>query len=96
MKGSRGYKTSTRHLMRKHTRSKGKVPLGRLLREYKPGDQVNIIIDSSMPKGQPHKRFHGKVGRISEKRGRAYVVLVNLGNAEKQLIVRPEHLVPHK
>jgi len=72
------------------------VPLGRLLREYKAGDQVDIIIDSSIPKGQPHKRFHGKVGRIVEKRGRAYVVLVYNGNAEKQLIVRPEHLVPHK
>jgi len=82
--------------MRKHTRSKGMVPLGRLLREYKAGDRVDIIIDSAMPKGQPHKRFHGKVGRIVEKRGRAYVVLVNNGNAEKTLIVRPEHLVPHK
>jgi large subunit ribosomal protein L21e len=72
------------------------IPLGRLLREYAPGDKVNIIIDSSVAKGQPHKRFHGKVGQVREKRGRAYVVMVMLGEAEKQLIVRPEHLVPHK
>jgi large subunit ribosomal protein L21e len=96
MKGTRGYKTGTRKLLRKHIRSKGMVPLGRLLREYAPGDKVNIIIDSSVAKGQPHKRFHGKVGQVREKRGRAYVVMVKLGEAEKQLIVRPEHLVPHK
>ncbi|WXG42999.1 MAG: 50S ribosomal protein L21e [Promethearchaeati archaeon SRVP18_Atabeyarchaeia-1] len=96
MKGTRGYKNGTRKLLRKHIRSKGMIPLGRMLREYSPGEKVNIIIDSSIAKGQPHKRFHGKVGEITEKRGRAYVVLVKDGNLEKQVIARPEHLVPHK
>jgi large subunit ribosomal protein L21e len=72
------------------------MPLGRLLREYAPGEKVNILIDSSTAKGQPHKRFHGKVGQVREKRGRAYVVMVKDGGLEKTLIVRPEHLVPHK
>ena len=96
MKGTRGYKSGTRKLLRKHTRSKGMIPLGRLLREYAPGEKVSIIIDSSVAKGQPHKRFYGKVGEVREKRGRAYVVLVYDGGLRKQLIVRPEHLVPHK
>jgi large subunit ribosomal protein L21e len=96
MKGTRGYKTGTRKLLRKHIRSKGMIPLGRLLREYAPGEKVNIIIDSSIAKGQPHKRFHGKVGVVRERRGRAYVIMIKDGEKEKQLIVRPEHMVPQK
>lgn len=96
MKRSKGYKVHTRMLFRKPTRSKGMVPLGRLLREYAIGQKVDIIIDPSVPKGQPHRRFHGKVGTVIEKRGRAYVVGLKDGEKEKVLIVRPEHLVPHK
>jgi large subunit ribosomal protein L21e len=72
------------------------IPLGRLLREYTVGQKVDVIIDPSVAKGQPHRRFHGKVGTILEKRGRAYVVGLKDGEKPKQLIVRPEHLVPHK
>jgi large subunit ribosomal protein L21e len=72
------------------------IPLGRLLREYTIGQKVDVIIDPSVAKGQPHRRFHGKVGTILEKRGRAYVVGLKDGEKPKQLIVRPEHLVPHK
>ena len=96
MRRSKGYKTCTRKLLRKPTRRKGMTPLGRLLREYTIGQKVDVIIDPSVPKGQPHRRFHGKVGTIMEKRGRAYVVGLKDGEKPKQLIVRPEHLVPHK
>jgi large subunit ribosomal protein L21e len=47
-------------------------------------------------KGMPHRRFHGKIGVIAEKRGRSYVVNVPQGNAIKEIIVRPEHITPHK
>ena len=40
----------------------------------------------------PHKRFHGKIGTIKEKRGRGYVVSVPQGNSVKEIIVRSEHL----
>ncbi|WXG45627.1 MAG: 50S ribosomal protein L21e [Candidatus Atabeyarchaeum deiterrae] len=96
MRGTKGYKGGTRKLFRKSTRQKGMTPLGRLLRRYAPGEEVVIMINSAIAKGQPHRRYQGKVGKIIEKRGRAYVVAVNNGNARKQLIVRPEHLVPHK
>lgn len=43
----------------------------------------------------PHKRFHGKIGLIVEKRGRGYVVDVPQGEAIKQIIVRSEHLEPY-
>lgn len=41
----------------------------------------------------PHRRYQGKVGKIIGKRGRAYLVSVTLGDKEKVIIVRPEHLV---
>jgi large subunit ribosomal protein L21e len=43
-------------------------------------------------KGQPHPRFHGKTGKIADKRGQAYIVAINDGNKAKKLIIRPEHL----
>jgi large subunit ribosomal protein L21e len=44
----------------------------------------------------PHRRFHGRIGVISEKRGKSYVVNVSQGNSIKEIIVRPEHITPHK
>jgi large subunit ribosomal protein L21e len=53
-------------------------------------------MDPSVQKSLPHKRFHGKIGRIVEKRGRGYMVSVSDGNAFKRIIVRSEHLEPYE
>ena len=91
---SHGYRHGTRSLLKKSSREKGKLGLSRLLHEYQPGEKVIIKIEPSVQKGMPHKRYHGKVGVIKERRGRAYVVSVTQGDAVKEIIVRPEHLVP--
>ena len=91
---SHGYRHGTRSLLKKSPREKGKLGLSRLLHEYQPGEKVIIRIEPSVQKGMPHKRYHGKVGIIKERRGRAYVVSVTQGDAVKEIIVRPEHLVP--
>jgi large subunit ribosomal protein L21e len=96
MKGSKGYRTGTRRLLKKAPREKGKLKLSKLLYEYQAGSQVIIKIDSSTQKRQPHKRFHGKIGTVLDKRGRGYVVSVPQGNAVKEIIVRSEHLEPYK
>ena len=80
----------------KKPREKGKPKLGKLLIEHALGSQVIIKMDSSVQKSLPHKRFHGKIGTVVEKRGRGYVVSVAQGNAVKQIIVRSEHLEPYK
>ncbi|MCW3995659.1 MAG: 50S ribosomal protein L21e [Candidatus Bathyarchaeota archaeon] len=95
MRGSKGYYSGTRSLLRKPTRAKGKPNIGKILQEYAPGSEVIIKMDSSVQKSMPHKRFHGKIGKIVEKRGRAYVVSVPQGEAVKQIIVRSEHLEPY-
>jgi large subunit ribosomal protein L21e len=80
----------------KGTREHGKLRLSKLLHEYQPGTNVVVKIDSSVHKGMPHRRFHGKVGIVLNKRGRSYVVSVAQGDAIKEIIVRPEHLEPWK
>jgi large subunit ribosomal protein L21e len=96
MKGSKGYYTGARRLLTKKPREKGKPKIGKLLIEYETGSQVIIKMDSSVQKSLPHKRFHGKIGKVVEKRGRGYVVSVSDGNAIKNIIVRSEHLEPYK
>ena len=54
-----------------------------------------IKIDSSVQKGMPHKRFHGRIGTVVDKRGRSYVVNVSQGDALKEIVVRPEHMDPY-
>jgi len=96
MKKSKGLRTGTRHLLKKKPREKGKTTLSRLLHRYEPGNRVAIKIEPSFHKGMPHKRYHGKIGTIIEKRGRSYVIGVTQGKAVKQIVVRPEHLHPHE
>jgi large subunit ribosomal protein L21e len=96
MKKSKGYRAGTRQLLRKEPREHGKLRISKLLYEYQPGSHVVIKIDSSVQKGMPHKRYHGKIGTIINKRGRSYVVNVPQGDAVKEIIVRPEHLEPYK
>jgi len=97
VKAPKGYRHRTRKLLKKHIRERGAIPpLSRILYEYKPGDRVHIVINPSIVKGMPHRRFHGKTGVIVGKRGRAYIVKVYLGDKEKTLFVRPEHIIPAK
>jgi len=95
MSKSKGYRKKTRSLLRKRVREHGKIGISRLLHTYEPGDKVVIKIDSSVHKGMPHRRYHGRVGVVVAKRGRAYEVNVTQGDAIKEIIVRPEHLQPH-
>lgn len=95
MRGSKGYYTGTRSLLRKPTRQKGKPNISKILQEYALGSQVIIKMNSTVQKSMPHKRFHGKIGVIKEKRGRGYVVSVPQGNMVKDIIVRAEHLEPY-
>jgi len=81
--------------LRKSVRERGQVPsLGLLLIDYREGDRVHIVIDPSIHDSMPHRRYHGKTGVVTGRRGQAYEVKVYLGDKEKTLYVRPEHLRP--
>ena len=92
MKRSKGYRSRTRSLLRKRPRERGKIGLSRMLRVFQNGEKVTIMIESSVHKGMPHRRYHGRVGIIQGRRGRSYLVNVEMGKQTKQIIARPEHL----
>jgi large subunit ribosomal protein L21e len=93
---AKGYRRKTSYLLKRKPRERGKTGLSKVLREYEPAEKVVIKLDPSVHKGMPHRRFHGRIGVIAEKRGRSYVVNVSQGKAIKEIIVRPEHITPHK
>jgi large subunit ribosomal protein L21e len=95
VKPPRGYRHRTRKLLRKNIRERGAVPqLSLLMHEYKEGDKVAIIINPSVHKGMPHRRYYGKTGVVKGKRGKSYIVEVSLQGKMKTLYIRPEHLRP--
>jgi large subunit ribosomal protein L21e len=96
MKKSKGYRRGTRKLLKKATREKGRPKLGKLLVEHEVGSRVIIKIDSSVQKSLPHRRFHGRIGTVVDKRGRGYVISVTQGDAVKEVVVRSEHLESYK
>jgi large subunit ribosomal protein L21e len=95
MRPSKGYRAGTRSLAKRPLRLKGKPKLTKFLYEYENGASVIVKIDSSQQKTLPHRRFHGKIGKVLERRGRGYLVEVPQGNAVKTIILRTEHLEPY-
>lgn len=78
---------------RKRLRNKyQKEGISRFFRKLKIGEKVMINIDSSSQKNMPHPRFHGRIGEIIDKRGRAYLIKIKDRFKEKVLTVTPNHL----
>lgn len=92
VKRSKGTMVNTRQIFRKSPRTRGSPPVTRFLQEFEIGEKANIVIESSSHQGQPHHRYHGRVGTIVAKQGEAYVVRVDEERIHKDLIIRPEHL----
>ncbi len=92
---SKGFRRKTRQVLKKKPREKGMQPLGRMLHKYNSGDKVVVKIDSSIHGGMPQARYYGKVGVVMEQRGRAYIIELVEQAKTRELIVRPEHLVPY-
>ena len=88
---SHGFKHKSRSVMKK------KAPRGVsfLLREYQEGQQALVIIDPRQHKGLPHRRYHGKVGVITNMSADAQLLLMlKLGDKSKTLITRLDHIKP--
>ena len=92
VKRSKGTRYRTRYKLQKKRRNRGLPTLTRSLHQFSPGDRVNVVIDPSVHKGQPHHRFHGLTGVVKRQLGQAYHVEVRSGRMQKIIIARPEHL----
>ncbi len=89
---SKGKRSKTRKKMRKNIKERGKVPTLKTIQNFKKGEKASIKINPSIHQGQPHTKFHGRVGTILGKQGKSYMVKIKEGNKAKKIIVRPEHL----
>ncbi len=87
---SSGFRRKTRYILRK----KSVRSLSYLLHDYKAGEKVVVDIDPSEHKGMPHRRFQGKVGVVDKVGRRSLVVKVNIGNKEKSIATRLNHVKP--
>lgn len=88
---SKGYRRKTRSLLRKKVKVNG---LSAYLTLYNLGDQVTIVINPTQPKGMPHKRFQGLVGKVVKVMKRALEIEVKAGDKTKTVIARVEHVKP--
>jgi len=89
---SKGIMVQTRKILRKRPRDRGNPPVTTFVKDFDIGEKANIVIEPSSQKGQPHRRYQGRVGTIIDKRGSSFVVRIDLERSHKDLIIRPEHL----
>ncbi len=82
----------TRHKLQKSLRRKGKISLRNFLQTLENGDKVVLKAEPAYQKGLYFPRFHGKVGKITGKKGECYEVTIKDFKKEKKLIVHPVHL----
>jgi len=91
-----GQRKKTRYKYKKELRKRGITPVTSIIQEFEEGQKVHIVVDSSVQKGMPHRRFHGRTGEIIGKQGRAWVLKINDGRSTKTVVARPQHLKPQK
>jgi large subunit ribosomal protein L21e len=91
-KKSQGFRIKTRKKLARESRYR--PPITKFVQQFEVGEKVVIEQEPSSFRGMPFSRFKGMVGEIIEKRGRAYVIKVKIGNKIKKIISRPEHLKP--
>ncbi|SNQ60918.1 50S ribosomal protein L21e [Candidatus Methanoperedens nitratireducens] len=96
MAKTHGTRRKSRYKLKKTVREKGLSPISRAIQEFAQGDLVNIDLDPGIQNGMPHPKFHGRTGRVTGQRGRAYIVEVRDGGLMKEVIILPEHLTPQK
>jgi large subunit ribosomal protein L21e len=91
-----GQRGGTRKLFSKGFGQKGRLPLSRIMTNFKVGDYVDIKIDSAFHKGMPHKFYQGKTGHVFNVTAHALGVQINKqvrGRIiHKRLNIRIEHL----
>jgi len=87
-----GPRKKTRYKFKKELRKRGIPPVTSVIQKFEIGEKVHIVCNSSIQKGMPHRRFHGKTGTVVGQRGRAWMLMIADGNAEKVVIARPQHL----
>lgn len=89
MKRSRGYLSKTLKALKKERR----ITPSDFVKEFQIGEKVRIDPVPYYKQGQvPHRHYKNMIGEVIEKRGRCYVVRVDVGTKGRKLILLPIHL----
>ena len=91
MPKSHGSKRKSRSLLTKSNILRG---ISYLLINYKIGDKVIVSIDPREHNTMPHRRYQGKIGIIKEVGKRIIKVSITIGNKEKLLQTKRDHIKP--
>ena len=91
MPRSHGSKRKSRSVLTKSNILRG---ISYLLINYKIGDKVIVNIDPSEHNTMPHRRYQGKIGVIKEIGKRIIKISIPIGNKEKILQTKRNHLKP--
>ncbi|MBI2579941.1 MAG: 50S ribosomal protein L21e [Candidatus Aenigmarchaeota archaeon] len=67
-----------------------KLAITSYIKKFSVDEKVHVNLVPSSP--FRHPRFHGKTGRIVERRGNSYGVEINDSGKLKTVFLRPEHL----
>lgn len=93
MPKSHGIRRKSRHILSKGNMSRG---LSHLLIDYLVGDKVVVVIDPREHKTTPHRRFQGRVGYIKDIGRRIVKVRILVGDKQKLLQTKFNHIRPIK
>jgi len=93
MPKSHGKRRKSRHILTKGNMSRG---LSHLLINYSVGDKVVVVIDPREHNTTPHRRFQGRVGQIKEIGRRTVKVGIFVGEKQKLLQTKFNHIRPIK
>lgn len=72
----------------KSFRQKGPEHLSTYLITFKVGDYVDVVVNSAIHKGMPHKYYHGKTGRVFNVTPRALGIEINKHVTPKGVIIK--------
>ena len=62
-----------------------------MVKTFNVNDKVVITIKPYF-RGMPAPRYNGRVGKVVERQGSAYIVEIKDGNRMKRLVISPVHL----
>lgn len=78
----------------RNLRTKGRLAITHLLREFEPGQHVRIDVNPNFLRGRPSTlRFNHKHGVVLEKQGRGYKVEIKDGHKAKIVFITNAHMV---
>ena len=88
-----GLHKRSRKRLKLDIKERGKVDIKKALQSFEIGDKIIVDPDSRVQRNLPQRSFFGSVGKIVDKKGKAYTVEVKQqGKNLKRIDLLPVHM----